>query len=71
MKEINGIKIKSLQDLNKVDMSALRLELVAVSKKYFELKMKNELNELKQTHVLKILRRYIATIKTVINSWNI
>ena len=52
-------------------MSALRLELVAVSKKYFELKMKNELNELKQTHVLKILRRYIATIKTVINSWNI
>ena len=55
-------------DLNKVDMSALRLELVAVSKKYFELKMKNELNELKQTHVLKILRRYIATIKTVINS---
>lgn len=71
MKEINGIKIKSLLDLRKADVSALKLELVAVSKKYFELKMKNELNELKETHTLKILRRYIATIKTVINSANI
>ena len=59
MKEINGIKIKSLQDLNKVDMSALRLELVAVSKKYFELKMKNELNVYFScnTHFFFFLRR--------------
>ena len=71
MKEINGIKIKSLQDLRKASKEVLKKELVNITKKYFELKMKNELNELKQTHLLKVLRRYIATIKTVINSWNI
>jgi len=30
--------------------------------------MKKELNELKQTHLIKALRRYIAVIKTIANT---
>lgn len=71
MREINGIKFKSLQDLRKLKADALKKELVAVEKKSFELKMKLSFGELKETHQIKFLRRYIATIKTVMNSSNI
>jgi ribosomal protein L29 len=48
--------------LNEAD---LKKELDENLKKTFTLKMKKELWELKQTHLIKALRRYTAQIKTV------
>ena len=70
MKEL---KLKDVADLRKSDMKSLKKELVEKSKKLYELSMKKELNELKQTHLIKALRRYIATVKTIAreNDYNI
>jgi len=68
MKEINNLKIKSSLDLIKLDLNELRKELLNSEKVLFELKMKLDLNELKQTHLVKAVRRYIALINTVIYS---
>lgn len=67
MKEIKDLWLKSLKDLQKLDVVGLRKELVDSKKKMFELSMKLELNELKQTHLVKPLRRYIAAINTIAN----
>lgn len=66
MKEIKDLWLKSLKDLQKLNLVELRKEIVDSKKKMFELSMKLELNELKQTHLIKPLRRYIATINTVV-----
>ncbi|MDD5769598.1 MAG: 50S ribosomal protein L29 [Candidatus Gracilibacteria bacterium] len=66
MKEIKDLGLKSLKDLQKLDLNSLRKELVGSKKKLFELTMKLELNELKQTHLVKPLRRYIAAINTIV-----
>lgn len=58
--------MKEIKDLRNLEVSDLRKELVDTQKKMFELTMKLELNELKQTHLIKPLRRYIAVIQTVI-----
>jgi len=57
--------MKEIKDLRKLELSDLRKELVDSKKQLFELTMKLELNELKQTHLIKPLRRYIAAINTV------
>lgn len=57
--------MKEIKDLRKLELSDLRKELVESKKQLFELTMKLELNELKQTHLIKPLRRYIAAINTV------
>ncbi len=68
MKEIKDLKLKALKDLNAMEVADLKKELVSAKKTMFELNMKLELNELKQTHLIKALRRYIAVINTVA-SW--
>jgi ribosomal protein L29 len=70
MKELN---LKEVADLKKIDSKSLKQELVEKSKKLYELSMKKSLNELKQTHLIKALRRYIAVIKTIAreNDYNI
>ena len=68
MKEIKDLKLKALKDLNAMEVADLKKELVSAKKTMFELNMKLELNELKQTHLIKILRRYIATINTVVTN---
>ncbi len=68
MKEIKDLKLKALKDLNAMEIADLKKELVSAKKTIFELNMKLELNELKQTHLIKALRRYIAVINTVA-SW--
>ncbi len=68
MKEIKDLKLKALKDLNAMEVADLKKELVSAKKTIFELNMKLELNELKQTHLIKALRRYIAVINTVA-SW--
>ncbi len=67
MKNIKDLNLKQIDELRKLDAKAFREELKVASKKLFELKMKKQLNELKQTHLIKALRKYIAVIKTVAN----
>lgn len=68
MKEIKDLWLKSIKDLSKLDKADLNKELVNSKKKMFGLKMKLQLNELKQTHLIKFLRKYIAALNTVISS---
>jgi len=59
--------MKEIKDLRKLEVADLKKELVDAQKKLYELTMKLELNELKQTHLVRPLRRYIAVINTVMN----
>jgi len=70
MKELN---FKSTIDLKKLDNKSLKEELTLRSKKLYEFSMKKSLWELKKTHLIKALRRYIATINTIAreNNYNI
>lgn len=70
MKELN---LKDVADLKKLDNKSLKQELVEKSKKLYELSMKKNLNELKQTHLIKALRRYVAIVHTIAreNDYNI
>ena len=65
MKELKDLKLKTQKDLENKKKVELNKELVNAKKMMFELKMKLELNELKQTHLIKALRRYIAVINTI------
>lgn len=66
MKEIKDLWLKSKKDLREMNLTELKEELKNSSRKMFELKMKLQLNELKQTHLLRFLRRYIAVLNTII-----
>lgn len=68
MKEIKDLNLKELNKLIELDEKALRAELSASSKNLYTLRMKKEVGEQKQTHLIKTLRRYIAQINTVANS---
>ncbi len=68
MKEIKDLKLQELGKLIELNEKALRAELTRVSKDLFSLRMKKEVGELKQTHLIKILRRYIAKVITTANS---
>ena len=72
MKEIKDLKLKALKDLNAMEVADLKKELVSAKKTIFELNMKLELNELKQTHLIKALRIQITrprhTTITISNS---
>jgi len=68
MKEIKDLKLQDLKKLSSLNEKDLKAELVSSSKNLFTLRMKKQLGELKQTHLIKTLRRYIAQIKTVATS---
>lgn len=68
MKEIKDLKLLGLDKLNTLDEAGLRKELKESSKRYFTLKMKMGLGEVKQTHLVTFLRKYIAKVKTVANA---
>lgn len=68
MKEIKDLKLIELSKLKDLDEKGLKAELVKSSKDLYTLGMKKQLGELKQTHLMKALRRYIAQVKTVANS---
>ena len=54
-----------MDKLNELSEKDLKAELVKTSKNLFVLRMKKQLGELKQTHLIKALRRYIATLNTI------
>ncbi len=68
MKEIKDLKLQELGKLIELDEKGLRTELTKSSRELFSLRMKKEVGELKQTHLIKALRRYIAQINTVATS---
>jgi len=68
MKEIKDLKLQELGKLIEMNEKDLRAELTKSSKELFSARMKKEVGELKQTHLIKALRRYIAQINTVAKS---
>ncbi len=65
MKELKDLKQKDLAKVNEMTEAALKKEVVSAEKSYFTLTMKKSAGELKQTHLMKFARRYIAKLKTV------
>lgn len=59
-------KFKTSKDLEAMKAKELNEEVDIREKELYLMKVKHSLNELKQTHVIKKLRRYIARIKTFI-----
>lgn len=61
-------ELKSLSDLKTLSRSDLARELESARRELYILTMKKNLGELKQPHVLKGQRRYIAQISTFLTS---
>lgn len=68
MKELKDLKLKDLSELNKLNDADLKSELVKSSKNLYVLKMKKQLGELTQTHLIRALRKYVARVKTIASS---
>lgn len=59
---------KSLTDLKALSKAELQTELVSARRDLYVLTMKKELGELKQSHLMKKSRKYIAQISTFMTS---
>jgi len=68
MKEIKDLKLQELGKLIELNEKDLRAELVRSSRELFSARMKKEVGELKQTHLIRALRKYVAQINTVATS---
>lgn len=68
MKELKDLKLMDESKLNALDETKLTEELKISEKKLFTLRMKLNSSELKQTHLVKFLRRHIAKIKTIVSA---
>jgi ribosomal protein L29 len=67
-KAVQATELKSLSDLKSLDRTDLARELESARRELYILTMKKNLGELKQPHVLKEQRRYIAQISTFLTS---
>jgi large subunit ribosomal protein L29 len=65
MKEIKDLKLQEVSKLKELNQADLKKELESALKKSFTLQMKKNLGELKQTHLVTFLRKYVAKIKTI------
>jgi ribosomal protein L29 len=65
---MKDIKTKNSEALLKMDIWKLKEEIKKEEKKLFSLRMKLSLWELKQTHTVKLLRRYIAKLNTLMTA---
>jgi large subunit ribosomal protein L29 len=68
MKELKDLKLQEIKKLRDLGEKEIKEELKKSSKNLYVLKMKKQLGELKQTHLIKALRKYIARINTIANS---
>lgn len=57
----------SMQDLREKSEAELKLELIELSKTKFENRLSFSINKLEKTHKLKLVRRNIARVKTILN----
>jgi len=58
---------KELADLRKKDLDQLKQELASVRSEQFTMRIKHTTGQLNETNLLKITRRKIARIKTLIS----
>ena len=65
MKEIKDLNMKSKDALLKLSTEKLTEEKKEAQKLLYTLRMKLAVWELKQTHLVKVLRRYIASLATI------
>jgi ribosomal protein L29 len=68
MKELKDLKVLEIKKVNVLNDTDLKAEIKRASKDLFVLTMRLKVGELKQTHLIKILRRYIAQLNTVATS---
>ena len=66
MKEIKDLKMKKTADLAKLSAEKLTVEIKESEKTLYTMKIKMAVGELKQTHLVKAMRRYIASMKTLL-----
>ena len=67
-KKTSSSELKDLKALKAMDRSDLTAELTAARKALFVLTMKKDLGELKQTHLMRAHRKYIAQISTFLST---
>lgn len=65
MKALKDLNIKTTDVVRKLTAEKLVEELKTAQKSLYTMKMKLVAGEQKQTHVIKVMRRYIASLKTV------
>lgn len=68
MKELKDLWIKKHEVLQKMSQNELMKEARESEKKMYTMKMKLAVWELKQTHLMKHMRRYIAVLHTLLTS---
>jgi ribosomal protein L29 len=68
MKELKDLKLLEIKKVNELSVIELQAEIKRASKDLFVLTMRLKVGELKQTHLVRILRRYIAQLNTVATS---
>ncbi len=66
--QVASLTLKSVTDLKALNKVELSTELQAARKELYVLTMKKELGELKQSHLMKKSRKYIAQISTFLTS---
>jgi len=65
MKEIKDLKMKSSDAVRKLSAEKITEEIKTAEKTLFTLRMKLAVGEVKQTHLIKAMRRYVASLKTI------
>ncbi|GAB3241717.1 50S ribosomal protein L29 [Pseudaeromonas pectinilytica] len=55
------------QDLRQKSVEELKAELIGLLREQFNLRIQASTGQLSQTHTLKLVRRDIARVKTVLN----
>ncbi|MBP9779124.1 50S ribosomal protein L29 [Candidatus Gracilibacteria bacterium] len=66
--QVASLSLKSLADLKTLNKAELTTELQSAQKELYVLTMKKELGELKQSHLMKKSRKYIAQVSTFLTS---
>lgn len=67
MKTLKDLKLKEKAKVVELTEADMKKEVKNAQKLVFTLSMKLEANELKQTHLVRFARRYVAMLKTVAN----
>jgi len=66
MKALKDLKLQEFAKLKELSVKDLNAEKTVSAKKLFTLTMKLRVGELKQTHLIKFLKKYIAKLNTII-----
>ena len=67
MKEIKDLNLKDSKKIDWFKKDDFIAELKNAQKMLYVLRMKLSLSELKQTHLVKFVRKYIARLNTIAN----